>query len=142
MYGFQMPLRDCKLIELPKISDPRGNLTFIEDDSHIPFSIRRVYYLYDVPAGAHRGAHAHKKLQQLIVPLAGSFEVLLDDGAQKKSFTLNRPFKGLYVCPMVWRLIDNFSAGAVCLVLASECYSEQDYYRDYDVFLKNVQEAA
>jgi hypothetical protein len=133
-----MPLEDCKFIDLPKISDPRGNLTFIEGGSHIPFDIRRVYYLYDVPAGADRGAHAHKKLKQLIVALAGSFDITLDDGLQKKTFRLNRPFSGLLVCPMMWRTLDNFSSGAVCMVLASECYSQGDYYREYESFIEAV----
>ena len=133
-----MPLADCKLINLPKISDPRGNLTFIEGGNHIPFDVRRVYYLYDVPAGAYRGAHAHKQLHQLIVSLAGSFDVILDDGTDKKTFHLNRPFSGLLVCPMMWRVLDNFSSGSVCMVLASENYDETDYYRDYEQFAKDA----
>jgi hypothetical protein len=128
----------CKHIELPKIQDYRGNLTFIENGSLIPFQIQRVYYLYNVPGGAERGGHAHKALEQLIIPLAGSFDVVLDDGSQKKVFPLNRPNIGLYVCPMMWREINNFSSGSVCLVLASECYDEADYYRDYDEFLLAV----
>ena len=137
-----MPLIDCKILDLPKISDPRGNLTFVEGGRHVPFDIKRVYYLYDVPAGANRGAHAHKALAQIIIPLAGSFDVVLDDGTDNKTFHMNRPFSGLYICPMIWRTLDNFSAGAVCMVLASELYSEEDYYRDYDLFLDDIQKAA
>lgn len=133
-----MPLNNCKFIDLPKISDPRGNLTFVEGGNHIPFDIQRAYYLYDVPAGASRGAHAHKKLNQLIVALSGSFDVMLDDGVEKKTFHLNRPFSGLYVCPMMWRTLDNFSSGAVCMVFASELYDEFDYYRNYEEFLKDA----
>ena len=133
-----MPLADCKIIELPKISDPRGNLTFIEASRHVPFDFKRVYYLYDVPGGAERGGHAHKGLHQLIVAMSGSFDVLLDDGREKKRFHLNRSYYGLYVCPMIWRELDNFSSGSVCMVLASNLYDEDDYYRDYDQFVQNV----
>jgi len=129
-------LANCRTIELPKISDPRGNLTFIEGDHHVPFDIRRVYYLYDVPGGAERGGHAHKDLSQLIVAMSGSFDVLLDDGREKRRFHLNRSYYGLYVCPMIWRELDNFSSGSVCMVLASNRYDEADYYRDYDQFLE------
>ncbi|MGE3853027.1 MAG: FdtA/QdtA family cupin domain-containing protein [Planctomycetota bacterium] len=131
-----MPISDCKLISLPKIQDPRGNLTFIEGGSHIDFDIQRVYYLYDVPGGSSRGGHAHKALRQLIIAMSGSFDVLLDDGREKKTFHLNRSYVGLYVCPMIWREIDNFSSGSVCMVLASNRYDEADYYRDYDQFLR------
>jgi WxcM-like, C-terminal len=124
-------LSDCKVILLPKIADPRGNLTFIEGDRHVPFAIQRVYYLYDVPGGAERGGHAHKGLHQLIVAMSGSFDIVLDDGAERKRFQLNRSYAGLYVCPMIWRSIDNFSSGSVCMVLASNRYGEDDYYRDY-----------
>lgn len=133
-----MPLKDCKIIELPKISDPRGNLSFIEGSQHIPFDIKRVYYLYDVPGGSHRGSHAHKNLPQFIVAISGSFDVLLNDGYDKKRFHLNRPFLGLYVCPMMWRELDNFSSGAVCLVLSSKNFSEADYIRDYQEFLTKI----
>ena len=125
----------CKIIDLPKISDPRGNLTFIEGGQHIPFDIRRVYYLYDVPGGAERGGHAHKDLHQLIIAMAGSFDVILDDGDEKRRVHLNRSYNGLYVCPMIWRELDNFSSGSVCMVLASNTYDEADYYRNYDDFL-------
>jgi hypothetical protein len=132
---YEMSLDDCKMIELPKISDPRGNLTFIEGGAHIPFDIRRVYYLYDVPGGAERGGHAHKALSQLIVAMSGSFDVVLDQGGEKKRFHLNRSYQGLYVCPMMWRELDNFSSGSVCMVLASNIYEESDYYREYDEYL-------
>lgn len=125
----------CKVIELPKISDPRGNLTFIEGQNHIPFDIARVYYLYDVPGGAERGGHAHKELSQLIIAMSGSFDVVLDDGKRKKRVHLNRSYYGLYVCPMIWRELDNFSSGSVCMVLASNNYDEADYYRDYNQYL-------
>jgi len=130
-----MGLIDCKIIDLPKIADPRGNLSFIEGGQHLPFDIKRVYYLYDVPGGSDRGSHAHKKLHQFIVAMSGSFDVELDDGERKHKFHLNRSYYGLYVCPMMWRNLDNFSSGAVCLVLASEHYSADDYIHDYDEFL-------
>lgn len=131
-----MALADCKLISLPRIQDPRGNLTFIEGKSHVDFDIQRVYYLYDVPGGSERGGHAHKELRQLIIAMSGSFDVLLDDGTEKKRFHLNRSYEGLYVCPMIWRELDNFSSGSVCMVLASNRYAESDYFRDYDQFLR------
>lgn len=133
-----MSLDKCKIIELPKISDPRGNLTFVEAGNHIPFDIRRVYYLYDVPGGSERGGHAHKELSQLIISMSGSFDIVLDDGNQKKSFHMNRSYYGLYVCPMVWRELDNFSSGSVCMVLASNFYDESDYYRNYDEYLSSL----
>ena len=126
---------ECRIIDLPKIHDRRGNLTFIEGSSHIPFDIQRVYYLYDVPGGSERGGHAHKALHQLIIAMSGSFDVVLDDGREKKRFHLNRPYYGLYACPMMWRELDNFSSGSVCMVLASNRYAEDDYYRDYDEYL-------
>jgi oxalate decarboxylase/phosphoglucose isomerase-like protein (cupin superfamily) len=130
-----MSLEQCQIIELPKIADHRGNLTFIEADRHIPFSIQRVYYLYDVPGGAERGGHAHKEMHQLIVAMSGSFDVILSDSSEKKRFHLNRSYYGLYVCPMMWRELDNFSSGSVCLVLASNPYDEGDYYRNYNEYL-------
>jgi dTDP-4-dehydrorhamnose 3,5-epimerase-like enzyme len=135
-----MPLNDCKIIELPKIMDHRGNLTFIESDRHIPFDIKRVYYLYDVPGGASRAAHGHRDLSQLMISMSGSFDVTLDDGSGKKTFHLNRSYYGLYIPPMIWRDLDNFSSGAVCMVLASDFYDEADYFRDYDSFLKAARE--
>ncbi len=129
-----MALNDCRILDLPRINDRRGNLTFIEGGTHIPFDIARTYYLYDVPGGAERGGHGHKALSQLIVAISGSFDVHLDDGAEKRSFHMNRSYYGLYVTPMIWREIDNFSSGSVCLVLASDHYDETDYYRNYDAF--------
>lgn len=131
-----MALAECRIIDLPKISDPRGNLTFIEGQQHVPFDVARVYYLYDVPGGAERGGHAHKDLQQLIIAMSGSFDVVLDEGGEKKRFHLNRSYFGLFVTRMIWRELDNFSSGAVCLVLASNRYSETDYYRNYDDYLQ------
>lgn len=133
-----MALENCKMVDLPKISDPRGNLTFVEGGNQIPFDIRRVYYLYDVPGGAERGGHAHKALSQLIIAMSGSFDVILDEGGEKKRFHLNRSYQGLYVCPMIWRELDNFSSGSVCMVLASNIYEESDYYRDYNEYLKVI----
>ena len=129
-----MSVEKCKIINLPKISDPRGNLSFIEGGQHIPFDIKRVYYLYDVPGGSDRGSHAHKNLHQFVVAMSGSFDVVLDDGREKKRFHLNRSYYGLYVCPMMWRDLDNFSSGAVCMVLASAHFDESDYIRDYTQF--------
>ena len=131
-----MTIDTCRLIELPKIQDQRGNLTFIESGRHIPFEIKRVYYLYDVPGGASRAAHGHKALHQLMVAMSGSFDVTLDDGFGKKTFHLNRSYLGLYIPPMIWRDLDNFSSGAVCMVLASDYYDESDYFREYDHFLE------
>lgn len=130
-----MSVEDCRLIDLPRINDPRGNLTFIEGRNHIPFDIARTYYLYDVPGGAERGGHGHKALSQLIIAMSGSFDIHLDDGFTKKSYHLNRSYYGLYVPPMIWREMDNFSSGSVCLVLASNNYDENDYYRDYESFI-------
>jgi hypothetical protein len=132
-----MSLEDCKLIQLPKITDQRGNLTFIEGGNHIPFLIKRIYYLYDVPGGESRGGHAHKKLEQLIIAANGSFDVILDDGTEKRTFHMNRSYYGLYIAPMTWRELDNFSSGSVCLVLASENYDEEDYIREHLIF-KNL----
>lgn len=133
-----MSLQHCKIIDLPKIEDPRGNLTFIEGGRHVPFEIKRAYYLYDVPGGSHRGGHAHKDLHQLLIAMSGSFDITLDDGRTKFKYHLNRSYYGLYIPPMIWREIDNFSSGSVCMVLASEHYLEDDYYRDYDEFRQVV----
>jgi hypothetical protein len=128
-------LKDCRLITLPKISDSRGNLTSIEVED-CPFEFKRIYYLYDVPAESIRGGHAHRALSQLLIPLSGSFNVLLDDGNNKMEINLYRPFQGLLICPMVWRELNRFSSGAVCLVLASDRYDENDYFRVYEDFLR------
>jgi hypothetical protein len=127
-------LEHCGVVELPRIQDRRGNLTFVEAGRHVPFDIQRVYYLYDVPGGAERGGHGHYRLRQLIVAMSGSFDVVLDDGKRRARYHLNRSYTGLYVCPMIWRELDNFSSGSVCLVLASEPYDEADYLRDYETF--------
>jgi dTDP-4-dehydrorhamnose 3,5-epimerase-like enzyme len=137
-----MSLADCKIIELPQITDPRGNLTFIEGLRHVPFEIKRVYYLYDVPGGATRAGHGHKTLAQLMIAISGSFDVELDDGHAKKKYHLNRSHYGLFVSPMIWREIDNFSSGSVCLVLASDLFDESDYYRDYSEFLQATRAAS
>ena len=131
-----MSIDQCMIINLPKISDPRGNLTFIEGSRHIPFDIRRVYYTYDVPGGTDRGGHAHKALHQLIIAMSGSFDVTLDDGCKRKKYHLNRSYEGLVVCPMIWRDLDNFSSGSVCMVLASNLYDATDYYRNYEEFVQ------
>ena len=128
----------CRIINLPKIQDPRGNLSFIEAERHVPFNIKRIYYLYDVPGGETRGGHAHLALHQFVIAMSGSFDVLVDDGRQQKRFHLTRAYYGLYIPTMVWRVLDNFSSGAVCLVLASENYSENDYIRDYDTFVSQT----
>jgi WxcM-like, C-terminal len=135
-----MQIEKCRLIELPKISDPRGNLTFVEGGRHIPFDIRRVYYLYDVPGGATRAAHGHKTLSQVMIAMSGSFDVTLDDGQNTRKFHLNRSYYGLYLPPMIWRDLDNFSSGSVCMVLASDVFDEADYFRDYQQFLAAVNE--
>lgn len=135
------PLEDCQVIALPKIADPRGNLTFIEAKRHIPFEVARVYYLYDVPGGAERAGHAHKDLHAFMIAMSGSFDVVLDDSVSKKRFHLNRSYYGLYIPPMIWRELDNFSSGSVCLVLASNYYDEMDYFRDYDEFVKAAHKA-
>lgn len=129
-----MSLSECKIMEMPKITDTRGNLTFIEGGRQVPFDIKRVYYLYDVPGGSDRGAHAHRSLHQFFIAMSGSFDVVLHDGLEEKRFHLNRSYFGLYVCPMMWRYLDNFSSGSVCMVLASEFYNEDDYIHDWASF--------
>ena len=134
-----MRARDCKTVELPRISDPRGNLTFIEAERHVPFSIRRVFYLYDVPGGAERAEHALKRCHQFLIAMSGSFDVVLFDGQERVRLHLNRSYCGIHIPPMIWRGLDNFSSGSVCLALASELYDPEDYYRnldDYFVALK------
>ena len=129
---------DCKIIDLSNVHTNVGNITVLENNKNIPFDIKRIYYLYDVPMGADRGAHAHYELQQYIVAASGSFTFELDDGYTKKNFFLNDPSKALYIKPGIWRKIKNFSSGSICLVLASHEYSEKDYIRDYDEYLKYV----
>ncbi len=133
-------IKDCKIIQLPKIQDTRGNLSIIEGGVHIPFDIKRVFYLYDVPGGSDRGAHAHKNLQQFIVAMSGSFDMVLDDGKEQKRFHLNRSYYGLHISEMTWGYLDNFSSGAVCMVLASARYDEADYIRDHEEFLNLVKQ--
>jgi hypothetical protein len=128
----------CKLVELPRITDPRGNLTPIEPGSQVPFAIRRVYYLYDVPGGEGRGGHAHKAFEEFIIAASGSFTVTVDDGVTSERFFLNRSYYGLYLPPMVWRELHDFSSGSVCLVLASQEFDERDYVRDFDDFRRAV----
>jgi dTDP-4-dehydrorhamnose 3,5-epimerase-like enzyme len=127
-------LDKCRIVNFPKITDVRGNLSFIEENKQVPFEIKRIYYLYDVPSGATRGGHAHKQLEQIIIALSGSFDVILDDGINKKTFFLNRPHYGLYIPPGIWRELENFSSNSVALSLVSNFYDESDYIRDYDTF--------
>lgn len=129
----------CRLVEFPKVHDHRGNLTFVEGGRHVPFNIRRVYYLYDVPGGASRAGHAHRQMESVLVAMSGSFDVHVDDGRRRSTFHLNRPYQGLYVAPMIWREIDNFSSGSVCLALSSTLYEEADYFRDYAAFSAAVE---
>ncbi len=135
-----MTIKDCRIIELPKIQDPRGNLSFIEGGKHIPFDMRRVFYLYDVPGGAERMGHALKTCEQFLIAMSGSFDVVLYDGKHNERFHMNRSYYGLYIPPLTWREIDNFSSGSVCLVLASEPYDEAGYYREYRDFLMAVKD--
>ena len=130
-----MSLSKCGINEFSRIDDERGSLSFIESRAPIPFEIKRIYYLYDIKPDGTRGAHGHRKLEQFIIPIVGSFDVELDDGLSKRTFHLNKPNVGLYVCPMMWRDLSNFSANAICLVLASELYDEADYFREYDAFI-------
>lgn len=133
-----MSVFESKLIELPKVFDARGGLCFVEAKKHIPFEINRIYYLFNPAPATERGAHAHKALEQLIIAISGSFEIVLDDGYSKKTILLDKPWEGLYVPRMIWRDLKSFSSDAVCLVLASEFYDEADYFRDYNDFLKAV----
>jgi hypothetical protein len=129
---------DCRIHEFPSRVDMRGKLCFIEGGVHVPFDVRRVFYLYDVSPGEARGGHAHKALEQVFVAIAGAFTVTIDDGSAKRTLRLDTPSRGLYVAPMTWAVLEGFSAGAVCMVLASQRYDESDYYRDYDIFLRAV----
>jgi dTDP-4-dehydrorhamnose 3,5-epimerase-like enzyme len=130
-----MSIQDCRLLEIPRFADERGSLSVVESKHQIPFEIRRLYYLYDIPAGQVRAAHGHKRLQQLVVAISGSFDISIDDGFARRLIRLDRPDRGLYIAPGMWRELNGFSGGAVCVVLASELYDEQDYLRDYDQFL-------
>ena len=133
-----MGIDQCRIMDLPKIPDARGNLTFIESGRHLPFEFKRVYYLYDVPGGSERGGHAHRSLHQFLIAMSGSFDVILDAGHGRQRFHLNRSYYGLYIAPMVWREIENFSSGSVCLALVSDFFSEADYIRDYDEYRRSV----
>jgi hypothetical protein len=129
-----MSVEECRWLDFPRIEDQRGNLTFVEAERHVPFAIRRVYYLYDVPPDAARGGHAHKQLEQVLIAASGSFDVMLDDGVARRRVTLDRADRGLYVPRMIWRELDRFSANSICLVMASAYYTEEDYFRDYEEF--------
>lgn len=131
-------IEKCEFLDFPQITDLRGNLTFIEALVHVPFKIERVYYLNSIPINAQRGGHAHKALHQVIIPISGSFYIHIDDGFNKKSIHLNQDKKGLYLCPLIWREIDSFSESATCLVLASDHYKEEDYFRDYAAFINFI----
>jgi len=133
-----MALADCTVLQLPVIHDGRGNLTFLEGGRHLPFAFRRIFYLYDVPGGSQRAGHALKRCHQFLIAISGSFDVVLDDGHERKRVQLNRSYEGLHVTPLTWRELDNFSSNSVCLVLASEPYSEDDYYREYADYLAVV----
>jgi hypothetical protein len=135
-----MLLDNCRIIDLPKISDPRGNLTFVEAKGHIPFEIKRIFYLYDVPGGETRAGHALKVCQQFIIAVSGSFDVVVKDGLDKTRYSLNRSFYGLYIPAMMWRELENFSSGSVCLVLASESYNADDYIRTYEEFERKAKD--
>ena len=133
-----MSIKDCRIIELPRINDPRGNLTFIESDRHIPFGVKRIFYLYDVPGGATRAGHALRTCHQFLIASSGSFDVVVDDGSEQQRYQLNRSYYGLYIPPLIWREIDNFSSNSICTALASEFYAAGDYFRDYTEFVSAV----
>lgn len=133
-----MSIAQCRLINFPKVTDVRGNLSFAEENKHLPFEIKRVFYIYDIPSGAIRGGHAHKKTEQVIIAISGSFEVILDNGNDQKSFFLNRPDYGLYLPPAIWREMKNFSSNSIVLGLASTLFDEDDYLRDYETFKRTI----
>ncbi|HET9603915.1 MAG TPA: FdtA/QdtA family cupin domain-containing protein [Gemmatimonadales bacterium] len=133
-----MSVEQCCWLPFPRIEDERGNLTFIEAERHVPFAIRRVYYLYEIPPGAARGGHAHKQLEQVLIAASGSFDVVLDDGRTRRRVTLDRADRGLYVPRMIWRELEHFTANSVCLVMASAYYAAEDYFRDYDEFVEQA----
>lgn len=130
-----MSIKNCYEISLPLINDYRGNLVYIEGSNHIPFDIKRVYYIYDIPLNFHRGEHAHRKLHQFILAISGSFDLTINDGVNSNKIHLNTSSRGMYLCPMIWRSLTNFSPSAICLVFASELYSEDDYIRQYQQFI-------
>lgn len=136
MNKFRSEIQNCNVLELTKIHNTAGNITIIQNDDILSFDVRRVYYLYDIPGGSERGGHAHKALYQLIVAASGSFDIIIDDGINRNTIQLNRPYFGLLIVPGIWREIVNFSSGAICLVLASEKYQPDDYIRDYTEFIK------
>ncbi len=138
MITLNASVNDCRLINLPKIQNRAGNITPVQSNTDIPFEIKRIYYLYDMPGGESRGGHAHKNLHQLIVAASGSFEVTLNDGKESKKFYLNHPYYGLLIVPGIWRELQNFSSGSICLVLASDKYSEEDYLRQYKDYLNFI----
>jgi dTDP-4-dehydrorhamnose 3,5-epimerase-like enzyme len=142
MNNSHAPEGSVRMIDLPQVHDPRGDLTFVEGGNHLPFHIARVYYLYNVPVDSERGGHAHKNLEQVVFALSGSFRMTIDDGQTRSEYWLRDPRKGLYISRMIWREMDAFSQGAVCMVLASHRYDEADYYRDYDEFLTAVRGAS
>jgi hypothetical protein len=133
-----MPLSEVKLLELPKILDPRGNLSFLQNNDQLPFAVQRVYWIYDVPGGDFRGGHAYRSLQEVIISLSGSFDVVLSDGYEEKKITLNRSYYGLYIPKMIWRQLENFSTNALAFIAADQPYSEQDYIRDFEAFKQTV----
>ena len=133
-----MNVGQCKLISFPTFSNPDGDLSVVESNQHIPFKIKRIYYLHNIPTGAKRGVHAHQKLQQFIIAITGSFTIVIDDGTNKQTLTLNDPKKGLYVSPLIWREITEFSKGAVLMVLASEHYNPEDYFHEYSDFIQHL----
>ena len=135
-----MTVEECQIIQLPKIADSRGNLTFVESGRHIPFEIRRVFYLYDVPGGESRAGHALKHCHQFLVAMSGSFDVVLDDGVERRRVHLCRSYNGVHVPPMIWRELDNFSSGSVCVAFASTFFDADDYYRDYDEFARAIRD--
>ncbi|MCB0472715.1 MAG: WxcM-like domain-containing protein [Flavobacteriaceae bacterium] len=129
-------IADCSLLDLPRIKNRAGNISPVENSKDLPFDVQRIFYLYDIPGGENRGAHAHKECHQFLIAASGSFEVMLDDSEEKKTIMLNQPYRGLHIPPGIWASEVNFSSGAICLVLASHKYSDEDYIRDYDEFLK------
>ncbi len=133
-----MRVTDCRMINLPKITDPRGNLTFVESQKHVPFELKRVFYLYDVPGGESRAGHALRDCEQFVIAMSGSFDVVVADGIETARYHMNRSYYGLYIPSLIWRELENFSSGSVCTVLASAVYDEAGYYRDYDQYLEAV----